>query len=317
MSQNLFAPEIHCSAVREPISPERELGAYEALWARDGISFGSIAKSFARHEGSIPSDFAAEADIRKYSRLALRAIRAAGISQFGVRVHGAREYPHRLRDAEHPVGLLYFQGTWDLVNTPCVSVVGTREATEGGKRRAAKLARLLVADGFTVMSGLARGIDTAAHRAAIAAGGSTIAVLGTPITSYYPRENRGLQRQIAARHLVISQVPIVRHSNQHCRDNSRFFLQRNATMSALSEGTVIVEAGEASGALVQARQALKQGRKLFVLDSCFRGPAQKWPARLLDQGAIRVSEFGTIGDCLAAADIKGTAVGASLVAACP
>lgn len=80
------------------------------------------------------------------------------IQLFGVRIHGAGEYPQRLRDADHPVQLLYFQGAWELVNTRCVAIVGTREPSEDGKLRAAKLARLLVADGFTIVSGLARGI---------------------------------------------------------------------------------------------------------------------------------------------------------------
>jgi DNA processing protein len=96
----------------------------------------------------------------------------------------------------------------------CVAVVGPRETSELGIRRATQLASHLAADGFTVVSGLARGVDTAAHRAAIAAGGYTIGVLGTPITESYPAENRELQQCIADRHLVISQVPIVRYSHQ-------------------------------------------------------------------------------------------------------
>src|SRR3984957_7785968 len=151
------------------ISPRRELGAYEALWAREGAWFKSIAAEFRAHQDAVPTDFVSDSDMEKYARLALGAIRAAGIKHFGVRIHGAGEYPQKLRDAEHPVELLYFQGLWDLVNTRCVAVVGTREPSEEGKRRAAKLARFFVADGFTVVSGLARGIDTMSHETAIAA----------------------------------------------------------------------------------------------------------------------------------------------------
>src|ERR1700722_18227097 len=158
------------------ISPRRELGAYEALWAREGTWFKSIADDFRAHPGAVPTDFVSDSDIEKYARLALGAIRAAGIKHFGVRVHGAGEYPQKLRDADHPVELLYFQGLWDLVNTRCVSIVGTREPSDEGKARAAKLSRLLVADGYTIVSGLARGIDTVAHKTAIDAGGFTIAV---------------------------------------------------------------------------------------------------------------------------------------------
>jgi DNA processing protein len=276
------------------ISPKRELGAYEALWAREGTWFKSIAEGFRTHSGAIPSDFVSQADIEKYSRLALGAIRAARIKHFGVRIHGAGEYPQKLRDADHPIELLYFQGLWDLVNTRCVAIVGTREPSEDGKRRAAKLARLFVADGFTVVSGLARGIDTVAHTTAIAHGGFTIAVLGTPITEYYPPENRDLQQQIADKHLVISQVPIVRYSQQHVRANSYFFPERNVTMSALTEATIIVEAGETSGTLVQARHALKQKRKLFILDSCFQNSSLRWPEAFAKQGAIRVTDYDDV-----------------------
>jgi DNA processing protein len=302
MSQSLFSETASTDFAERAISPKRELGAYEALWAREGAWFKSIAEIFRQHEGAIPSDFVSAADIEKYSRLAFGAIRGAGITHFGVRIHGAGEYPQKLRDAEHPIELLYFQGLWDLVNTRCVAVVGTRQPSEDGKRRAAKIARLLAADGFTVVSGLARGIDTVAHTSAIVAGGFTIAVLGTPITQYYPPENRELQRQIADQHLVISQVPIVRYSNQHVRANSYFFPERNATMSALTEATVIIEAGETSGTLVQARHALKQGRKLFILESCFGDSSLKWPAKFVDQGAIRVSEFDEIKKHLASPD---------------
>jgi DNA processing protein len=284
------------------VSPKRELGAYEALWARKGTWFKSIAEEFRVHPGAIPSDFVPKAEIEKYSRLALGAISDAGIQHFGIRVHGAGDYPQKLRDADHPVELLYFQGHWDLVNTPCVAVVGTREPSDEGKLRAAKLARLLVTDGFTVVSGLARGIDTVAHTTAIEAGGFTIAVLGTPITEYYPPENSTLQQHIADKYLVISQVPIVRYSQQHVRANSYFFPARNATMSALTEATIIVEAGETSGALVQARHALKQKRKLFILESCFQNPSLKWPETFAKQGAIRVTDYDDIKRHLAAAN---------------
>jgi DNA processing protein len=102
------------------------------------------------------------------------------------------------------------------------------------------------------------------------------------------------------------QVPIVRYSQQHFKANRYFFPERNATMSALTEATIIVEAGETSGTLVQARHALKQRRKLFILDSCFRNPSITWPAKFVAQGAIRVSEYDEIKDYLAPADSPKT-----------
>ena len=308
MSEDLFTQRTAALDFADrAISPERELGAYEALWAREGTWFKSLANDFRAHSGAIPSDFVSEADVEKYSRLALGAIRDASIEHFGVRIHGAGEYPRKLRDADHPIELLYFQGLWDLVNARCVAVVGTREPSEEGKLRAAKLTRLLAADGYTIISGLARGIDTIAHRTAIDVGGFTIAVLGTPITEFYPPENRELQRYIADKHLVVSQVPIVRYSQQHVRANRYFFPERNATMSALTEATIIVEAGETSGTLVQARHALKQKRKLFILDSCFQNPALTWPDTFAKQGAIRVADYEDIKNHLAAADPRKSA----------
>jgi DNA processing protein len=292
MNPDLFSQAASAETVpHRAVSPECELGAYEALWARQDTGLKSIAEAFGAHPGAIPSDFVPRAEIEKYSRTALATIRDAGIQHFGVRVHGTIDYPARLRDADHPVGLLYFQGDWELVNTRCVAVIGTREPSVEGKLRAAKLARLLVADGFTVVSGLARGIDTVAHTTAIEAGGFTIAVLGTPITAYYPPENRPLQQHIAKEHLVISQVPIVHYSQQDVSANSAFFPARNTTMSALTEATIIIEAGEMSGALVQARQALKQSRKLFILENCFQNPSVRWPETFAKQGAIRVADY--------------------------
>src|ERR1700733_2735192 len=167
MTPDLFqAPAPRPDLPARAISPRRELGAYEALWAKEGTWFKSIADDFRAHQDAVPSDFVSEADIEKYARLALGAIRAAGIKHFGVRIHGAGEYPQKLRDAEHPVELLYFQGLWELVNTRCVAVVGARDASDEGIKRASLLAKYLVGDKFTVVSGLARGIDTAAHEGA-------------------------------------------------------------------------------------------------------------------------------------------------------
>jgi DNA processing protein len=276
------------------VMPFRELGAYEALWSREGTTFKTLADAFRQHPGSMPSDFVSRGDAEQYSRQALATIRAANIKHFGIRVHGAGEYPPRLRDAQHPVELLYFQGNWDITSSRCVAIVGTRNPSEEGVRRAAKLARYFAKEEFTIVSGLAQGIDTAAHNAAIEAGGRTVAVLGTPITFCYPTENSALQRRIADEFLVISQVPIVRHSRQGPQGNRFFFPERNVTMSALTEATVIVEAGNTSGTLIQARHAIQQKRKLFILDSCFRNPELTWPAKYLERGAIRVTEFEEI-----------------------
>ncbi|EKN6297734.1 DNA-processing protein DprA, partial [Yersinia enterocolitica] len=216
------------------------------------------------------------------------------VEDFGVRVHGAGEYPEKLRDARHPIEVLYYQGWWDLVNTPSVAVVGSRKVSEEGARRTKKLVKCLVNDGFTIVSGLAEGVDTCAHETALEMGGNTIAVIGTPLSHNYPRQNVDLQKKIRENFLLISQVPFQRYLDQDYRSNRIFFPERNVTMSALTKATIIVEASDTSGTLTQARAALAQGRKLFILESCFQNSSISWPAKYEALGAIRVSHYDDI-----------------------
>lgn len=276
------------------VSPLHELGAYEALWSGNKATFKSISEKFAARPGAVPSDFVPPSKAKECAGFVQSRFREADIGRFGVRVHGAGEYPEKLRDAAHPIELLYYQGWWDLVESPCIAVVGTRKPSDEGISRARRLSRELVKDGFTVVSGLAAGIDTVAHTTAIAEGGRTIAVIGTPLSHVYPKENTALQRKIAAEYLLISQVPVKKYESQDYRLNRFFFPERNITMSALTEATIIVEASETSGTLIQARAALRQGRKLFILDSCFRNRALTWPAKYAAQGAIRVTSYDDI-----------------------
>lgn len=298
MSQRALDFGSHEPSPFTAISPLLELGAYEALWARHGMTVKRLADLFRASPNVLPSVLVPHDEAIEMARNVVEQLRTHGVERFGVRIHRAYEYPERLRDAKHPIELLYFQGVWEMVETPSVAVVGTREPTDDGRARARKLVRALVEDGRTVVSGLAAGIDTVAHTTAIEAGGQTIAVIGTPLGSYYPPENRDLQDRIGREYLLISQVPVFRHSQQSPQHNRFFFPDRNHTMSALTEATVIVEAGETSGSLIQARAAIEQGRKLFILESCFnRG--LKWPERFLERGAIRVRDYADIKGALA------------------
>jgi DNA processing protein len=271
------------------------MGAYEALWSDAKAWFKSIADRFAEHQGSLPSDFFSmnQNVPREYAERADLLFQKGGVKRYGIRLHGAGEYPEKLRDATHPVELLYYQGYWDLVCTRGVAVVGTRTPSPDAEKRAEKLTRMLCDDGFTIVSGLAAGIDTIAHKTAIAKGAPTIAVIGTPLSRVYPKENADLQAEIARNHLLISQVPVCRYESQDWRVNRGFFPERNITMSALTEATIIVEASETSGTLIQARHALKQKRKLFILDSCFTKDLT-WPHKYAAKGAIRVKDFDEI-----------------------
>jgi DNA processing protein len=279
---------------RRTTAPLRELGAYEALWMRDGTTFKSLARLFRNRAGALPSDFVAPAEADAHRDRALDLVAAVGTGSFEICVHGMPAYPRRLRGAAHPVELLYYQGRWELLSERCLAIVGTREPTRAGARRAAQLSRHFARAGFTVLSGLARGIDTVAHVAAIEAGGRTAAVLGTPLTACFPAENTRLQRQLARDYLVVSQVPILRYAGQSPDANRQFFRERNATLAALAEATIVVEAGERSGALIAARHALDQGRRVFILDSCFCRPDLRWPVRLAGRGAIRVGELAEL-----------------------
>jgi DNA processing protein len=284
------------------ISPLKEMGAYEALWAKPNTSFASLAAKFREYPDYLPSDFVSDYEAQYFSETVRAMLREANVAKFGIRVHRAGEYPQKLRDAEDPVELLYYRGWWDLVETRSVAVVGTREPSQQAIENTGRLVRCLVKDGFTVVSGLAQGTDAAAHTTAMQAGGRTIAVIGTPLSRVYPRQNADLQETIAQDHLLISQVPVFRYSKQDYRRNRTFFPERNKTMSALTEATIIVEAGQTSGTLIQARAALKQGRKLFILEASFQNPALTWPREFEGRGAIRVRKYEDIRSILAYAD---------------
>ncbi len=164
-----------------------------------------------------------------------------------------------------------------------VAVVGARKASIEGTRRAARLAGELATQGVVVVSGLAEGIDTSAHRSAIAAGGRTIAVLGTPLNETFPRKNAELQKQIMVGHLAVTPFDLG-HPTQ--RQN---FPRRNRWMVLISDATVIVEASDSSGTISQGWEAIRLGRPLFLLRSVAQNAALKWPDKMLAYGASILS----------------------------
>lgn len=282
----------------EPVNPLIELGAYESLWLEDKASFVTIARKFKENPDALPSDFVSRNEAEKRYIEVLHYFDKSSVDHFGIRINHAGDYPHPLRDAENPVELLYYSGAWELAELPSVAVVGSRKASDDGIRRADRLAREAVENKYAVASGLAEGIDKAAHTAAIEAKGATLAVIGTPLGASYPKSNTELQAKIAHDYLLISQVPVLRYLRQTWRINRFFFPERNKTMSALTRATIIVEAGETSGTLTQAQAALKQGRKLFILNSCFERKDITWPAKFEKLGAIRVRRSEDIWDAL-------------------
>lgn len=180
--------------------------------------------------------------------------------------------------------VLYLSGNLDLIQKGRrVSVVGSRKASEAGRSRAASLTKALVAADVTVVSGLAKGIDTVAHETAIALGGQTIAVLGNPLETFYPASNRSLQAQIADSFLAVSQFPTGYPSQP------KNWPRRNRTMALLTDCTVIVEAGEGSGTLHQGWEALRLGRPLFLMESVTTNEHLAWPREMIKYGALVLS----------------------------
>lgn len=279
----------------KPVIPEDEIAAYEFLWSQPKASVKTMADLFRANPGKLPSDLVESAAIEETRAKLDVVLEKAGIESFGLFINGTLDYPDQLLQAKHPVEMLYFRGDWSLAEDhKLIAIVGSRKVSDAGVKRTKKLARQLVEAGYTIVSGLAEGVDTAAHTTAIEAGGKTIAVVGTPITEVYPKSNKALHDEIVANHLVISQVPILKYYQQDWRINRGFFPERNKTMSALTKATVIVEAGETSGTLIQARAAFYQGKQLFILNSCFENRAITWPQRFQKKGAHRVTDTDDI-----------------------
>jgi DNA processing protein len=289
-----MAPEL-LSIENDAIKPSIEMGAFEALWAKGEVSsYKQLREKLDSSPAECLSDLVDSTIAKQFYEKTVQRLHETGIDHFGVRLAGTLDFPESLQDADYPLALLYYLGNWDLVFSRGVSVVGTRHPSADGIKRTIRLVKGLVNAGFTIFSGLAAGIDAVAHQAAIEAGGSTVAVIGTPLWLRYPKENAELYETIAKDHLLISQVPIVSYEQKDIMFTRFFFPERNKTMSALSEATIIVEAGETSGTLVQAKAALKQGRKVFILNSNFENPKLSWPQRLEKAGAIRARDIDDI-----------------------
>lgn len=198
----------------------------------------------------------------------------------GIRLLSQRDgdYPANLRSLANMPKSLFVQGQMTL-DSRAVAIVGTRQASLDGLRRASRLSGALARRGVTIVSGLARGIDTAAHRAALGVGGRTVAVLGTGLTRYYPPENAALQAEIAARALLVSQFSPTFQGTRYS------FPMRNRVIAGLALISVVVEAAQGSGAQNEAQAAQKLGRTVFLLRSLVQ--EQSWARAMVEnEGAL-------------------------------
>ncbi|MBP82451.1 MAG: DNA-protecting protein DprA [Verrucomicrobiales bacterium] len=202
------------------------------------------------------------------------------------------EYPAALREIHDPPFLLYVRGHLEPSDAAAIGIVGSRRMTHYGREQARKLGFQLARAGFTIISGLARGIDTAAHEAALAAEGRTVAVLGSGIGNIYPPENEVLADRIVENGAVISEFPVL-----YVPDKQSFPL-RNRIVSGMSEGLLVVEAPARSGSLITANQAMEQGRTVFAVPGPIDRPTSEGCNRLIRDGATLVTSGQDVIDDL-------------------
>lgn len=208
-----------------------------------------------------------------------RALEWAAIPGHHVVTLADSEYPRLLLEIPDPPVLLYAHGNLDLLGRPALAVVGSRNGTAQGLRNAEAFAKAFSAGGLTIVSGLALGIDAAAHRGGLAGAGSTIAVLGTGIDVVYPKSNAALFTEISARGLLLTEYPVGTPSIGHN------FPRRNRLISGLARGCLVVEAALGSGSLITARMAAEQGRDVFAIPGSIHSPLSKGCHSLIKQGA--------------------------------
>lgn len=234
---------------------------------------------------------------RKWAQEEVSRMEAKGVELLAF---SSQLYPQRLRQIYDPPPLLYFRGELTEGDGLALAIVGSRLATVYGRLVAERLAFQLAKRGITIVSGMARGIDSAAHRGALQAGGRTIAVLGCGVDVVYPPENRELMNQIADHGAVLSEFPL------GTSPEPGNFPQRNRLISGLSLGVIVVEAGQKSGALITAQSALEQGREVFAIPGNINARASKGANQLIKEGAKLVAgvddileELGMVGEALA------------------
>jgi DNA processing protein len=286
------------------LSQRHELASWLAL-ARvkglGGVGFKKLASSFADPTEAFQASSTALARVEGLHREAiegllnfsgwveidneLRRIREAGIR---IVPFISPEYPSRLRMIADPPPFLYIKGRLETQDEKAVAIVGSRSASDYGRRVARDLARGLAELGFTVVSGMARGIDGAAHESALTAGGRTIAVLGSGIERPYPPEHEGLYRRIGDNGAVVSEFPI------GTRPLAFNFPARNRLISGFSLGVVVVEATEKSGSLITASLALEQGREVFAVPGQAGASRSRGAHQLIRQGAKLVETVNDI-----------------------
>jgi len=255
-------------------------------------SFLKLREYFGSGEAILKAPFAALCKVPDIRRdLAKRIVEARDTvnprqemelaEKFGARVvpYWSDEYPEPLRHIHSPPILLYIRGELQETDTLAVALVGARRCSLYGRHQSEKIAFELAARGFCIVSGMARGIDAAAHRGALKANGRTIAVLGTGLANTYPREHEKLAEEITRHGALISELPMATPVD------ARNFPPRNRIVSGLALGVVVVEAAGRSGSLITAKWAQEQNRDVFAVPGKIDNPLSMGPHRLIRDGA--------------------------------
>ncbi|MFC1913902.1 DNA-processing protein DprA [Chloroflexota bacterium] len=198
------------------------------------------------------------------------------------------DYPSRLKEIYDYPPILYVKGSLLAEDEWCLAVVGTRRASAYGRQVTEEIVTDLTQSNITIVSGLAKGIDTIAHRSALEAGGRSIAIFACGLDLVYPSENTDLARSIMKQGALISEYPL------GTRPRAENFPRRNRIMSGLSLGVLVVEAGESSGALITAQMALEQNREVFAIPGSILSPASRGPNHLIQEGAKLVRDYTDI-----------------------
>jgi DNA processing protein len=205
-----------------------------------------------------------------------------------VLVHEDPRYPAKLREIYDYPPVLYVRGNLPAEDEPGLAIVGTRRPTIYGRQVTEEIVADLARSGITIVSGLARGVDSVAHRAALDAGGRTVAVFACGLDIVYPGENTRLAQTIMERGALVSEHPL------GVKPKPESFPMRNRIMSGLSLGVLVVEAGEKSGALITAQQAVEQNREVFAIPGSILSPASQGSNRLIQEGAKLVRNYTDI-----------------------
>ena len=258
-------------------SVDRALGTSVSELAKiDGVGFKTAEQIFATRD-----KFDTTAELQLAEKLGVWIIHLDD-----------KRYPPVLKQIYDPPPVLYIKGSLTRQDSLCISIVGARRCSLYGQEQSSRFAHFLASAGFTICSGMARGIDTAAHRGALSANGRTIAVQGCGLANIYPPENKKLSDLIAESGACVSELPL---QYEPLMEN---FPPRNRIISGLSLGTIVVEAGSRSGALITARAALENNREVMAVPGKIDSPLSKGTHQLIKQGAKLIESVEDVMEAL-------------------